>query len=104
MLVTLATDLAVVVYLLLAKRLFGLRGGAAAEAARRDHDVSWAALERHLPDPISDPVRGARAGLTHRPPPRRGASPSRRRGALAEDQARCARARGEAAVGRAVAR
>ncbi len=31
MLVTLATDLAVVVYLLLAKRLFGLRGGAAAK-------------------------------------------------------------------------
>ncbi len=49
-LVTLVINLAVVVYLLLAKRLFGLRGGAGAEAAERDHDVSWAALARHLPE------------------------------------------------------
>lgn len=49
-LLTLAINLAVVVYLLLAKRLFGLRGGAAVETAQRDHDISWAALQRHLPD------------------------------------------------------
>lgn len=42
-------NVAVVVYLLVSKRLFGLRGGARAVMAERDHDVSWAALERHLP-------------------------------------------------------
>ena len=51
--VTLVINLAVVVYLLLAKRLFGLRGGARAEAAERDEDVSWAALERRLPGPAA---------------------------------------------------
>ena len=43
---------AVVIYLLVSKRLFGLRGGAPAVRAERDHDVSWAALERHLPDGV----------------------------------------------------
>ncbi|MCD2191784.1 DUF2127 domain-containing protein [Actinomycetospora endophytica] len=47
--VGLVINLAVVAYLLVAKRLFGLRGGAAAIAAERDHDISWAALARHLP-------------------------------------------------------
>jgi uncharacterized membrane protein (DUF2068 family) len=42
-------NLAVVLYLLISKRLFGLRGGAPAVAADRDHDISWAALQRHLP-------------------------------------------------------
>ena len=42
-------NLAVVGYLLVSKRLFGLRGGSAAVAAIRDHDVSWAALRRRLP-------------------------------------------------------
>ena len=41
---------AVVIYLLVSKRLFGLRGGAPAVRAEHDHDISWAALERHLPD------------------------------------------------------
>jgi uncharacterized membrane protein (DUF2068 family) len=48
-LITFALNLAVVVYLLVAKRLFGLRGGAAAEAAEREHDAGWAALERATP-------------------------------------------------------
>jgi uncharacterized membrane protein (DUF2068 family) len=48
-LITFILNLAVVVYLLLAKRLFGLRGGAAAEAAEREHDAGWAALERATP-------------------------------------------------------
>ena len=48
--ITLVINLAVVAYLLLAKRLFGLRGGARAEAAQREHDVSWAAVQRHSPD------------------------------------------------------
>jgi uncharacterized membrane protein (DUF2068 family) len=42
-------NVAVVLYLLLAKRLFGLRGGAEAEEAERAHDVGWGALERATP-------------------------------------------------------
>lgn len=42
-------NVAVVVYLLLAKRLFGLRGGAAAEDAERAQDLGWGALERTAP-------------------------------------------------------
>jgi uncharacterized membrane protein (DUF2068 family) len=48
-LLTLIINLAVVVYLLLAKRLFGLRGGGAAEAAERARDTGWPALERTAP-------------------------------------------------------
>lgn len=44
-----ALNLAVVVYLLLAKRLFGLRGGGRAEAAEREADSGWSALERTAP-------------------------------------------------------
>ncbi len=46
--IAMVVNVAVVVYLF-SKRLFGVRGGAPAEAAERDHDVSWAALERRLP-------------------------------------------------------
>jgi uncharacterized membrane protein (DUF2068 family) len=46
---TLIINLAVVVYLLLAKRLFGLRGGGAAEDAEREADSGWPALERTAP-------------------------------------------------------
>jgi uncharacterized membrane protein (DUF2068 family) len=42
-------NVAVVVYLLLAKRLFGLRGGAAGEAAEAEGDLGWDALERAAP-------------------------------------------------------
>jgi uncharacterized membrane protein (DUF2068 family) len=42
-------NVAVVVYLLLAKRLFGLRGGAAADEAERERDYGWEALERAAP-------------------------------------------------------
>ncbi|MFI9723221.1 DUF2127 domain-containing protein [Streptomyces sp. NPDC052396] len=48
---TLLINLAVLVYLLFAKRLFGLRGGGRAEAAERAHDSGWQALERVLPGP-----------------------------------------------------
>lgn len=44
-------NVAVVVYLLLAKRLFGLRGGVAAEHALREADVGWGALEASAPRP-----------------------------------------------------
>ncbi len=42
-------NLAVVIYLLFAKRLFGLRGGGAADQAERSRDVSWEAIERATP-------------------------------------------------------
>jgi uncharacterized membrane protein (DUF2068 family) len=42
-------NVAVVGYLLFAKRLFGLRGGAAADEALRERDVGWAALEAGAP-------------------------------------------------------
>jgi uncharacterized membrane protein (DUF2068 family) len=44
-----AINLAVVVYLLLAKRLFGLRGGGRADAAEGERDQGWGALERAAP-------------------------------------------------------
>ena len=47
--VTLVVNLAVVLYLLFAKRLFGLRGGGAAEEAEREADSGWQALERTFP-------------------------------------------------------
>ena len=47
--VALVVNLAVVAYLLVAKRLFGLRGGGRAEAAQRAHDTGWPAVERAGP-------------------------------------------------------
>jgi uncharacterized membrane protein (DUF2068 family) len=47
----LIVNLAIVVYLLLAKRLFGLRGGAQRERAERERDIGWQALERTAPGP-----------------------------------------------------
>jgi hypothetical protein len=44
-LITLILNVAVVVYLLLAKRLFGLRGGHAAEVERRRTLGGWSAIE-----------------------------------------------------------
>jgi uncharacterized membrane protein (DUF2068 family) len=52
-LVAFAINLAVVVYLLFAKRLFGIRGGARAEAAERARDLGWGALERTAPPALS---------------------------------------------------
>jgi uncharacterized membrane protein (DUF2068 family) len=48
-------NVAVVVYLLRAKRLFGLRGGVAAEHAEAAIDQGWEALERTAP-PVAAPV------------------------------------------------
>ena len=42
-------NLAVVIYLLYAKRLFGLRGGGAKDEAERARDVSWETIERATP-------------------------------------------------------
>jgi uncharacterized membrane protein (DUF2068 family) len=47
--VAIVVNVAIAVYLLYAKRLFGLRGGGAADAAERAHDVGWEALERTAP-------------------------------------------------------
>ena len=53
----LVLNLAIVVYLLFAKRLFGLRGGAVAAEAERLKDSGWAHLEATAP-----PAGGAPAG------------------------------------------
>jgi uncharacterized membrane protein (DUF2068 family) len=47
---TFLINVAVVVYLLYAKRLFGIRGGARAEEEIRAADVGWGALERTAPE------------------------------------------------------
>jgi uncharacterized membrane protein (DUF2068 family) len=52
---TLIVNLAVVLYLLLGKRLFGLRGGRAADLARRQADGGWEAIERRPPRGGLDP-------------------------------------------------
>ena len=46
---TLVVNLAVALYLLWAKRLFGLRGGGSAEAAERARDEGWQAVARATP-------------------------------------------------------
>jgi uncharacterized membrane protein len=46
-------NLAVVVYLLFAKRLFGLRGGGAADEEARAREMSWEAIERTTP-PVAE--------------------------------------------------
>jgi uncharacterized membrane protein (DUF2068 family) len=45
----LVINVAIVVYLLVAKRLFGLRGGGRAERAERAADTGWAAIESATP-------------------------------------------------------
>jgi uncharacterized membrane protein (DUF2068 family) len=47
--IALVVNVAIVIYLLYAKRLFGLRGGWAAEEARAARDVGWGSLERSAP-------------------------------------------------------
>jgi uncharacterized membrane protein (DUF2068 family) len=47
--VAFVVNVAIAVYLLYAKRLFGLRGGGAAEQHERQRDVGWEALERTAP-------------------------------------------------------
>ncbi len=44
--ITLVVNLAIVVFLLVAKRLFGIRGGRRAELARRRADSGWEAIDR----------------------------------------------------------
>ncbi len=59
---TIVINLAVVAYLLYAKRLFGIRGGVAAEERERAIDVGWPALERSSPEAVGAVPRAAAAG------------------------------------------
>jgi hypothetical protein len=45
----LVINVAIVIYLLMAKRLFGLRGGGRAERAEHERDTGWAPIERATP-------------------------------------------------------
>jgi uncharacterized membrane protein (DUF2068 family) len=56
--ITLIINLAVVAYLLWAKRLFGIRGGARAEEEERARDSGWEALERATPE-LGTPAHSA---------------------------------------------
>ena len=47
-------------YLLIAKRLFGLRGGGKAERAEHEKDTGWAPIERATPVPLTPPGAKAR--------------------------------------------
>ncbi len=51
--VALVINLAIVAYLLFAKRLFGLRGGGKAERADHEEDTGWAPIERATPMPLA---------------------------------------------------
>jgi uncharacterized membrane protein (DUF2068 family) len=62
----LIVNLAIVIYLLYAKRLFGIRGGGAAEEELRERDVGWPALERSAPPVIK--MTGASTSSTTTPP------------------------------------
>jgi uncharacterized membrane protein (DUF2068 family) len=53
--ITLVINIAVVVYLLVAKRLFGVRGGGRVEAEERERDTGWQALERSNPSAALHP-------------------------------------------------
>ncbi len=61
--VTLVINVAIVVYLIYAKRLFGVRGGGAAEQRERDHYCSWAALERAAPATNVREIAGSPSNL-----------------------------------------
>jgi uncharacterized membrane protein (DUF2068 family) len=62
-LLTFVVNVAVVVYLLLGKRLFGLRGGHAAEVARRQAEGGWEAIDRRPPGrPVRPAGTSERAG------------------------------------------
>jgi hypothetical protein len=47
--VAFAINIAIAAYLLWAKRLFGVRGGAEADERERRRDLGWDALERTAP-------------------------------------------------------
>ena len=60
--VALIINILIVAYLLVAKRLFGLRGGEPAQAAIRERDLGWGAVERATP-----PVAGVAGSVVEGP-------------------------------------
>jgi uncharacterized membrane protein (DUF2068 family) len=58
---TLVINLAIVLYLLISKRLFGVRGGGSAERAERESDTGWEAIERVTPALAAHDAMTARA-------------------------------------------
>ena len=65
---TLIINLAIVIYLLYAKRLFGLRGRGKAERAERERDTGWPAIERATPPFAAEPrTAGDPAPAAQRP-------------------------------------
>lgn len=60
--VALIVNLAIAAYLLIAHRLFGLRGGRRAYRAERDRDAGWPALERTAPGTWTAAGREPRQG------------------------------------------
>ncbi|HKP92143.1 MAG TPA: DUF2127 domain-containing protein [Thermoleophilaceae bacterium] len=62
----LIVNTAIVVYLLYAKRLFGFRGGAAADEALRERDIGWQALEASSPAAVALSGSGPQAGSASR--------------------------------------
>lgn len=52
-------NVAIAVYLLYAKRLFGLRGGGKIERAEREADTGWPAIERATPGSTPEPLSSA---------------------------------------------
>ena len=54
--VTLVINLIIVVYLVYAKRLFGVHGGGKAERAVQRRDTGWEAIERATPEPRQTPA------------------------------------------------
>jgi Predicted membrane protein (DUF2127) len=56
--VGLIINIVIVIYLLFAKRLFGLRGGGAADARERARDMGWDALARATPARLGAPAVG----------------------------------------------
>src|SRR6201986_2938906 len=58
-LVTFILNLASAVYLIWAKRLFGVHGGRRAAGAERERDSGWGAIERSSPVPAPAPAQAA---------------------------------------------
>src|SRR6201995_1067329 len=54
-LITFIINVAIAVYLVVAKRLFGVRGGRRAEEAEYERDSGWEAIERSTPVPAPAP-------------------------------------------------
>jgi uncharacterized membrane protein (DUF2068 family) len=62
-------NLAIVIYLLFAKRLFGLRGGGAADERLRAQDMNWDAIARATPPVVEPAAMAASARAVQAPAP-----------------------------------